>query len=328
MRSGSGRGRGRGGGAEPDASLEDSLSVGVGEGYDGIMPSPFPGMDPYLEDPAVWPDFHHTFITFVRTHLLDRLPPAYDAGVEKRVGLEVVEGWPVEQPHRRKAGEEWVPDLTVDREKAPGRWDEGRGGAGGTAVLEAVEVDEVVATLEPATLPVLVEVEVKQGYIEVRRHPERELVTVVEVLSPSNKVEPGLTVYLQKREELMGAGDQPGGDRPAGGGRAAGVWAAAAGGGLFCVRVASGAADGVRCVRLAAGGRVADGAGAAAVAGPGHWARPGGDDGETYERGRFERRMRYEVLWPTVGEALGEEHRRWAAGVVTARVGEVGVSSP
>ena len=28
------------------------------------MPSPFPGMDPYLEDPSVWMDFHESFITY------------------------------------------------------------------------------------------------------------------------------------------------------------------------------------------------------------------------------------------------------------------------
>ncbi|MBI3467805.1 MAG: DUF4058 family protein [Planctomycetes bacterium] len=27
------------------------------------MPSPFPGMDPYLETPAEWPGLHHLLIT-------------------------------------------------------------------------------------------------------------------------------------------------------------------------------------------------------------------------------------------------------------------------
>jgi len=38
------------------------------------MPSPFPGMDPYLEDPAQWPDFHLVFIHWLRKTLNDRLP--------------------------------------------------------------------------------------------------------------------------------------------------------------------------------------------------------------------------------------------------------------
>ncbi|MCK4452049.1 MAG: DUF4058 family protein [Anaerolineae bacterium] len=30
------------------------------------MPSPFPGMDPYLEYPVRWPDVHHSLITYIR----------------------------------------------------------------------------------------------------------------------------------------------------------------------------------------------------------------------------------------------------------------------
>ena len=26
------------------------------------MPCPFPGMDPYIERPAIWPDFHDSVI--------------------------------------------------------------------------------------------------------------------------------------------------------------------------------------------------------------------------------------------------------------------------
>ena len=39
------------------------------------MPSPFPGMDPYLEDPAIWEEFHHVFITECMYQLSDRLFP-------------------------------------------------------------------------------------------------------------------------------------------------------------------------------------------------------------------------------------------------------------
>ena len=39
------------------------------------MPSPFPGMDPYLEAPDIWPDFHHALATEIRGEL-NRLLPA------------------------------------------------------------------------------------------------------------------------------------------------------------------------------------------------------------------------------------------------------------
>ena len=40
------------------------------------MNSPFPGMDPYLEDPAIWMDFHERFITYCSDFLNDSLPDA------------------------------------------------------------------------------------------------------------------------------------------------------------------------------------------------------------------------------------------------------------
>lgn len=35
------------------------------------MASPFPGIDPYLESQGYWPDFHHTFINYLREALAD-----------------------------------------------------------------------------------------------------------------------------------------------------------------------------------------------------------------------------------------------------------------
>jgi hypothetical protein len=41
--------------------------------------SPFPGMDPYLEDPAFWPDFHHRFIDDWCDAIANLLPATYEA---------------------------------------------------------------------------------------------------------------------------------------------------------------------------------------------------------------------------------------------------------
>ena len=62
------------------------------------MPSPFPGMDPYLETPHLWPDVHHELISGIRHALNPHLRPNYVARVELRVyrtneddpGLEVI----------------------------------------------------------------------------------------------------------------------------------------------------------------------------------------------------------------------------------------------
>jgi len=53
------------------------------------MPSPFPGMDPYLEDPSVWGEFHHTFIAECMYLLSDLLPPRYIAQIRQRVVRDV-----------------------------------------------------------------------------------------------------------------------------------------------------------------------------------------------------------------------------------------------
>lgn len=47
----------------------------------------FPGMDPYLEDPSVWEEFHHVFMTECMYFLSDRLPSAYVAKIGERVEL-------------------------------------------------------------------------------------------------------------------------------------------------------------------------------------------------------------------------------------------------
>ncbi len=48
------------------------------------MPSPFPGMDPYLEDAGFWPLFHHAFVTCVRDMLQRNLPEEYVSRIDAR----------------------------------------------------------------------------------------------------------------------------------------------------------------------------------------------------------------------------------------------------
>jgi hypothetical protein len=48
------------------------------------MQSPFPGMDPYLESPDLWPDFQFTLLLAVATQLTDKLRPNFVARVDMR----------------------------------------------------------------------------------------------------------------------------------------------------------------------------------------------------------------------------------------------------
>src|SRR5258708_5935893 len=68
------------------------------------MPSPFPGMDPFLENPELFPSLHHGMITFLQEALQPRLPENYVATCELRVWLE--------------AGQrQVVPDVNVHRRR-------------------------------------------------------------------------------------------------------------------------------------------------------------------------------------------------------------------
>ncbi len=49
------------------------------------MPSPFPGMDPYLETAHHWPDVHHRLITYIADNLQNHIRPKYHARIEERL---------------------------------------------------------------------------------------------------------------------------------------------------------------------------------------------------------------------------------------------------
>ncbi len=137
----------------------------------------FPGMDPYLEDPQIWPGVHSALVVYLRDELQPLLRPRYVAAVEERVYIE--------GPDRQI-----IPDVSIHRPTRPG-------GEGGAAV---VEVDD----------PVVVQVaalEVHESYVEILDlYSGRKVVTVIEVLSPSNKFPgPGHDFYQAKQREVLGS---------------------------------------------------------------------------------------------------------------------------
>ncbi len=143
------------------------------------MKSPFPGIDPFIEAQGFWPDFHASFITYLRDMLAAELPDNYEARIDERVNLVEL---PAEKMKRIK------PDLAVSR-----------GGQTGNVPLARAGV----ATLEPATIPLLIEEESRETYVEILQRPDRTLVTVIELLSPANKEDPGRSLYLAKRNSLL-----------------------------------------------------------------------------------------------------------------------------
>lgn len=143
------------------------------------MIGPFPGVDPYLEMQGFWPDFHASFITYWRDSLADILPENYEARMNERVSLVETE------PERiKRIG----PDVSVILTES---------GFG------ALQPSATTATLAPLTIALPVEEEVRETYIEVLHRPDQSLVAVLELLSPSNKEEPGWSAYLEKRRAVI-----------------------------------------------------------------------------------------------------------------------------
>src|SRR5919204_1602565 len=56
------------------------------------MPTPLPGMDPYLEQPALWPDVHNGLIAELRNALAPQLRPRYYVALEERTYLTAPSG--------------------------------------------------------------------------------------------------------------------------------------------------------------------------------------------------------------------------------------------
>lgn len=145
------------------------------------MPTPFPGMDPYLEHPHLWPDVHLGLISAIRTELAPRLGPRYAVSVEERTYIASAE--PDSLVGRA--------DVLVASERGPVQTP--TGGNGGVAVREPVAVYVPAADV------------VTERYLEVRHVQYGYVVTVIEVLSPSNKRPgaQGFREYQGKRETLL-----------------------------------------------------------------------------------------------------------------------------
>ncbi len=135
----------------------------------------FPGMDPYLEDPQLWPGVHSRFVVYLADQLQSMIRPRYIAAVEERVY--------VEGPER-----EIIPDVSLRRNRP-------------------VHTESAVA-LADADTPVVIqipELEVHESYVAILdRQTGLRVVTVLEVVSPANKHPgPGRVSYLAKQKEVL-----------------------------------------------------------------------------------------------------------------------------
>jgi Protein of unknown function (DUF4058) len=136
----------------------------------------FPGMDPYLEEPLVWPDVHASFIVYLREHLRPLLRPRYAIAVESRL---FVEGPDTDHPI--------IPDAWVRPTRPETPRDSG-----------------VAPEADPAVEVQVAPLEVEETYVTIRdRQSGQRIVTVIELVSPTNKYAgPGRVSYVAKQTEV------------------------------------------------------------------------------------------------------------------------------
>ncbi|MBA4065512.1 MAG: hypothetical protein C0501_17710 [Isosphaera sp.] len=142
------------------------------------MPSPFPGMNPYLERPDVWNDFHDSFIPAAREALVPHLLPRYYVRIEEHLFIH--------EPPAKKWFPLGRPDLSVHP----------------AAGAPAAGVGAAVVAPASVGMPVIVEEE-RLPYLEIRDRDRNEAVTVVELLSPANKATGPHRNHLAKVRRIL-----------------------------------------------------------------------------------------------------------------------------
>ena len=138
----------------------------------------FPGMNPYLEHPALWPEIHTYLLVCLARKLNTQVIPKYRAAIDQRVYEDTV-----------LVG---IPDTTVFQKSTVSQ-----------ALNEGFNQATAVASKpERVTVPMLEEV--KEIFLELREVETRKVITVVELLSPSNKRPgEGRKQYLEKRQKVL-----------------------------------------------------------------------------------------------------------------------------
>jgi len=143
------------------------------------MPTPFPGMDPYLEHPALWSNVHNSLISALGDVLAPQLRPRYYVSIEERIYT-------------------YEPGDLVFTDRAD-------------VAVGPLTPQPLDALMEPLTSGdggLIVELDMadllRETYLEVRAVTTNEVVTVLEILSPANKRPgEGRDQYLRKRRVIL-----------------------------------------------------------------------------------------------------------------------------
>ncbi len=142
------------------------------------MPSPFPGMNPYLENSELWSEFHSRMIVAIADALDAVISRDYRVAVEKRVYLS-------QDDESLLIG---IPDVAVTASQP-----ETFSSSPGVKMVAA-----------PLIVELPISQEVQERYLEIREGGTGIVITTIELLSPKNKrTGEGRNAYLQKRQRTL-----------------------------------------------------------------------------------------------------------------------------
>jgi hypothetical protein len=148
------------------------------------MASPFPGMDPWLESPYIWGDFHQAFASAIRAYLKNALPKPFYVRTDSRPEIGIISD---DGEITRHIG----PDVAIARR--PGRKPKTQVAPAVRAITQ--DSIEIVISNEPG----------RHVFVEIRDSSrDHQLVTLIEIISPSNKRKgKDRRAYLRKQREIL-----------------------------------------------------------------------------------------------------------------------------
>lgn len=146
------------------------------------MKSPFPGMDPYLEE--YWPDVHSSLATYARDFLNRQMPKGIRARIQESIAVETDD--PIDGPTVS-----YVPDVTV---------------SGAKTQTKPLKLANPIQASTPQLFTLQADPETIRSVRIETAHGGR-LITAIEFLSPTNKItEAGREAYRRKREDVLASG--------------------------------------------------------------------------------------------------------------------------
>ncbi len=160
------------------------------------MPIPFPGMNPYLEHPDLWPNVHQKMIAALADMLRKQLPAGYQVKLRNRryrVSGEdsLVVGSPGldwSQTLVEKTAHSQLIDQSTDQLDA-----------------DAADTDSGLVAKQPIAVLIPVPQKIHETYLEIVTH-DGKMVTIIEALSPKKKRPgQGRTRYERQRASIFGS---------------------------------------------------------------------------------------------------------------------------